>query len=149
MTLGDINNDGKVDLYITVNGQQVEDGKGNVTHDENQGKGVLFHNESKNKNNWVKIRLEGIKSNRDGFGSKVIIKTKNKVQKQSLVSGQGYFSSNAQELYFGLGSAKVIDNIEVHWPSGLKDQYSSIKVNQTLYLVENKSIHKNTLVLKK
>ena len=145
----DYDNDGKVDLYITVNGQQVEDGKGNVTYDENQGKGVLFHNESKNKNNWVKIRLEGTKSNRDGFGSKVIIKIKNKVQKQSLVSGQGYFSSNAQELYFGLGSAKVIDDIEIHWPSGLKDQYSSIKVNQTLYLVENKNIHKNTLVLKK
>ena len=145
----DYDNDGRVDLYITVNGQQVEDGKGNITYDENQGKGVLFHNESKNKNNWVKIRLEGTKSNRDGFGSKVIIKVKDKVQKQSLVSGQGYFSSNAQELYFGLGSAKVIDDIEIHWPSGLKDQYSSIKVNQTLYLVENKSIHKNTLVLKK
>ena len=145
----DYDNDGRVDLYITVNGQQVEDGLGNVTYDENRGKGILFHNESTNKNNWIKVRLEGTESNRDGFGSAVIIDVANNQQKQSLVSGQGYFSNNAQELYFGLGSSKMIDNIEIHWPSGIKDQYKSIEANQTLYIVENKAIHKNTLFLKK
>ena len=54
----DYDNDGRIDMFVTVNGQQVEDGKGNTIYDENQGKGILFQNQTKTKNNWVKIRLE-------------------------------------------------------------------------------------------
>ena len=145
----DYDNDGKVDLYITVNGQQVEDGKGNTTLDENQGKGVLFHNESKTENNWLKIRLEGIQSNRDGFGAIVTIKANDIEQRQALTSGQGYFSNNAQELYFGLGRSESVDTIEIRWPSGIKESFKSIPANQTIYIIEDKALHQNTLVLKK
>ena len=69
----DYDDDGRVDIFVTVNGQQVEDGKGNNVFDPNQGKGILFHNDTKNNNNWLKVRLEGTKSNRDGLGSKVKI----------------------------------------------------------------------------
>ena len=145
----DYDNDGRVDLYITVNGQQVEDGKGNTTLDENQGKGVLFHNESKTDNNWLKIRLEGIRSNRDGFGAIVTIKANNIEQRQALTSGQGYFSNNAQELYFGLGRSESVETIEIRWPSGIKESFKSIPANQTIYIIEDKALHQNTLVLKK
>ncbi len=145
----DYDNDGRVDLYITVNGQQIEDGKGNITIDENGGKGILLHNESDKKNNWLKIRLEGTRSNRDGFGAIVIIDADNKKQKQALTSGQGYFSSNAQELYFGLGRSETIDNIEIIWPSGIKESFNSIPGNQTIYVIENEALHQNTLIVKK
>ena len=145
----DYDNDGRVDLYVTVNGQQIEDGKGNTIFDENQGKGVLFHNESDGNNNWLKVRLEGTKSNRDGFGTTVIIEANNKKQKKTLTSGEGYFSNNAQEIYFGLGRSEIIDKIEIIWPSGLNELFESIKSNQTIYVVENTSINQNTLVLKK
>ena len=141
----DYDNDGRVDLYITVNGQQIEDGKGNTTFDKNQGKGVLFHNESNTENNWLKIRLEGTQSNRDGFGTIVTVKSNNIEQKQALTSGQGYFSNNAQELYFGLGLSESADLIEVIWPSGIKESFSSILANQTVYIVEEKKLYKNTL----
>ena len=55
----DFDNDGRVDIYVTVNGQQIEDGKGNIINDENQGKGILFQNKSSKSNNWLKVRLEG------------------------------------------------------------------------------------------
>jgi len=145
----DYDNDGRVDFYITVNGQQVEDGRGNITFDENQGKGVLFHNESNSENHWLKVRLEGTKSNRDGFGTIIIVEAGNKKQKKTLTSGQGYFSNNAQEIYFGLGQSKTIDKIEIIWPSGLKEYFESIKTNQTIYILENTSVNYNTLVLKK
>ena len=143
----DYDNDGKVDIYITVNGQQVEDGSGNIIYDDNQGRGILFHNESETDNNWIKVRLEGIKSNRDGFGAVVIIQTNNGIQKQTLTSGQGYFSSNAKELYFGLNKADIINQIRIVWPSGIKQTYSDIPARQTIYVVEGKSLHQNTLTL--
>ena len=143
----DYDNDGRVDIYITVNGQQVEDGNGNIIYDANQGKGVLLHNESIKQNSWVKIRLEGTKSNRDGFGTTVTVKTGNNVQKQTLISGQGYFSSNAKELYFGLKKVDIIDQITIVWPSGIKQNFTDIPAKQTIYIVEGKNMHQNTLTI--
>tara|TARA_B100001173_G_C16012905_1_gene558437 strand:+ start:394 stop:2226 length:1833 start_codon:yes stop_codon:yes gene_type:complete len=134
----DYNNDGKIDIYITVNGQQIEDGKGNTIFDENQGKGILFQNKTDTKNNWLKIRLEGVDSNRDAYGAMVNVKTKKKTYRQSLVSGQGYFSNNAKELYFGLVKTNIIDLIEIKWPSGLKQVFKNINPNQTMYITEGK-----------
>jgi hypothetical protein len=140
----DYDDDGRVDIFVTVNGQQVEDGQGNNIFDPNQGKGILFHNETKGDNNWIKVRLEGTKSNRDGFGSTVSITVGTIKQKQALVSGQGYFSSHAKEIYFGLGSIKSIDKIEVSWPSGMDQTFENIPANQTVYILEGETLHQNT-----
>ena len=136
-------------MYVTVNGQQVEDGKGNITQDNNQGKGILFNNKTRNNNHWIKIRLEGTISNRDGFGTLVSIKCNNEIQVQSLSSGQGYFSNNAQELYFGLGDKNIIDLIKVKWPSGIVETFESVTSNQTIYVLENKQLYQNTLTIRK
>ncbi|SUZ80632.1 uncharacterized protein METZ01_LOCUS33486 [marine metagenome] len=140
----DYDDDGKVDIFVTVNGQQVEDGQGNNIFDPNQGKGVLFHNETKSDNNWIKVRLEGTKSNRDGFGATVAIKAGSIKDKQALVSGQGYFSAHAKEIYFGLGSVKSIDKIKVSWPSGMDQTFENIPANQTVYILEGETLHQNT-----
>ena len=140
----DYDDDGKVDIFVTVNGQQVEDGQGNNIFDPNQGRGVLFHNETKSDNNWIKVRLEGTKSNRDGFGATVAIKAGSIKDKQALVSGQGYFSAHAKEIYFGLGSVKSIDKIKVSWPSGMDQTFENIPANQTVYILEGETLHQNT-----
>ena len=144
----DYDNDGMVDIFVTVNGQQVEDGKGNIIFDPNQGRGVLLRNETKTDNSWIKIRLEGTKSNRDGFGTIVKIHIGDKIQKQTLSSGQGYFSNNAKELYFGLEQEDKIDQIDIFWPSGIYQSFTGISTKQTVYIVEGKSLYNNTLVFK-
>ena len=141
----DYDDDGRVDIFVTVNGQQVEDGKGNNVFDPNQGKGILFHNDTKNDNNWLKVRLEGTKSNRDGFGSKVKIISGAFTDEKALVSGEGYFSSSAKEIYFGLGKTTSIDKLTVLWPSGHDDIFENIKANQTVYIVEGKQLYQDTL----
>ena len=145
----DYDDDGKVDIYVTVNGQQVEDGKGNNVFDANQGKGILFHNETSTKNSWLKIRLEGKVSNRDGFGALVSVFINNDEYKQSLISGQGYFSSNAKELYFGLKDANKVDRIDVSWPSGIKQTFQDIPTKQTIYILEGEKMYENTLTIDK
>ena len=143
----DYDDDGRVDIFVTVNGQQVEDGQGNNIFDPNQGKGILFHNETKSDNNWLKVRLEGTKSNRDGFGATVSITAGPVKDEQALISGQGYFSANAKEIYFGLGSIDTIEKIDVFWPSGIDQTFENIPANQTVYIVEGETLHQNTLYL--
>ena len=143
----DYDNDGAVDIYVTNNGQQIEDGKGGIVDDPDQGVGVLYHNESKTENNWIKVRLEGKNSNRDAYGSKVKVTAGDLVTIQPLLSGAGYFSANAKELYFGLGRNKQVDEIEVTWPSGKVETFRQIKPNQTIYVVEGERFYENTLVL--
>ena len=143
----DYDDDGKVDIFVTVNGQQVEDGQGNNIFDPNQGKGILFHNETKSDNNWLKVRLEGTKSNRDGFGATVSITAGPVKDEQALISGQGYFSANAKEIYFGLGLIDTIEKIDVSWPSGIDQTFENIPANQTVYIVEGETLHQNTLYL--
>ena len=140
----DYDDDGMVDIFVTVNGQQVEDGQGNKIFDPHQGKGILFHNETKSDNNWIKVRLEGTKSNRDGFGATVRIAVGPNKYEQALISGQGFFSAHAKEIYFGLGAIESIDKIEVSWPSGIDQTFENIHVNQTVYIVEGKTMHQNT-----
>jgi|TARA_B100000929_G_scaffold209549_1_gene167028 hypothetical protein len=143
----DYDDDGRVDIFVTVNGQQVEDGQGNNIFDPKQGKGILFHNETKSDNNWLKVRLEGTKSNRDGFGATVSITAGPVKDKQALISGQGYFSANAKEIYFGLGSIDTIEKIDVSWPSGIDQTFENIPANQTVYIIEGETLHQNTLYL--
>ena len=140
----DYNNDGKIDMFITVNGQQIEDGKGNTILDPNQGRGILLQNQSETNNNWIKIRLEGIKSNRDAYGSAVSIISNKIKQKQFLISGEGYFSSHAKELYFGIGQSNIIENVEIKWPNGLIQEFKDISPNQTIHFTEGEESYSHT-----
>jgi len=90
------------------------------------------------------VRLEGTKSNRDGFGATVSITVSTIKHAQALVSGQGYFSAHAKEIYFGLGSIELIDKIEISWPSGIDQTFENIPANQTVYIVEGETLHQNT-----
>ena len=129
---GDYDNDGKVDFYVVNNGEESYD-------DESDRHGVLYHNDSTpapGSGNWLKVKLQGTKSNRDAFGTKLTLVAGDKIQIREHVSGEGYFSSNAQEVHFGLGDATLIDSITITWPSGTVEELKNIKPNQTITRVE-------------
>ncbi len=127
----DYNDDGKVDIYVVNNGEKSYDAKEDRT-------GILLKNNSTNNNHWLKIRLQGVKSNRDGYGTKIRVIAGEKTQISELVSGIGYFSSNAKELYFGLGNVQKIDLLEIKWPSGIIQRFEDVMADQTLLIVEGK-----------
>ena len=69
--------------------------------------------------------------------------------KQSLISGQGYFSSNSKELYFGLKDAIKVDRIAVSWPSGIRPTFQDKPTTQTIYILEGEKMYENTLTIDK
>ena len=57
-----------------------------------------------------------------------------------VLSGSSYISQNDLRLHFGLGSAKVVDVVEVRWPLGLVESFKNIDANQLLVLQEGHGI---------
>ncbi len=90
-----------------------------VTNEWNDRPQVLVSNLAvKKKLNYLKVRLVGTVSNRDGFGSTVKVHSGSKTFARYHDGKSGYLSQSSMPLYFGLGDATQIDRIEVRWPSG-------------------------------
>jgi enediyne biosynthesis protein E4 len=92
--------------------------------------------------NWIKIKLVGVKSNRTGIGSRVLVTAKTipaeekpLVQMDELRSGGSYFSQNDMRMHFGLEQAAKVDLVEIRWLSGQVDQLKDLDVNR-LYVIQ-------------
>jgi hypothetical protein len=118
---GDLNNDGNIDIVVTVL----------------NGPPKILMNRTKNKNHWMILKLVGVKSNRDGLGTKVKITTGFGSQYNEATTTVGYNSSSDKRVHFGLGSAAVVDSIELTWPSGIKQVLKNVKADQILTVTES------------
>ena len=86
---------------------------------------------------YLKVRLIGTVSNRDGLGARVSIEVGDQKQYRVYDGVSGYLSHSLYPLYFGIGNNDVVAGVEVHWPSGTVQQIPGpIKANQTLDIVE-------------
>ena len=119
----DMDNDGRLDLLIASNG----------------GPAVLLHNEGKS-NQSLRVKLAGVKSNRDGIGAVVRVTTGGQAQTQMLRSGSSYLSASELVLTFGLGRNSRADSIEIRWPSAESDRLTNVAASQTITVTESKGI---------
>jgi hypothetical protein len=127
---GDFDNDGDLDFVV------------NCVNAPPQ----LIRCDSSNKNNWIKIRTIGTKSNRSGIGARITCVTKITGQEKphsqidEVRSGGGYYSQNDLRVHFGIGEAQKVELIEIRWPSGQIDSLKDLKPNQLYYITEGKGI---------
>jgi hypothetical protein len=121
---GDFDNDGRIDVVIN-----------NL-----DGPPSLLRNDFAGKNNWVVIKCLGTRSNRSAVGTRVKLTANGRSQIDEVMSGSSYYSQNDLRLHFGLGNAATIDKLEIAWPSGLKDAFQNLAVNQFYIIEENKGI---------
>jgi hypothetical protein len=116
---GDFDNDGDMDVLIM-----------NVNEPPS-----LLRNDAPAGNHWIKIRLEGAKSNRSAIGARVVVRYGGKVQVQEVLSGSSFISASDPRLHFGLGDATAAD-VEVRWPNGLVESINSVAANRLVTLRE-------------
>ena len=119
---GDLNNDGKIDVVVTVLNGPPE---------------IWMNRFHGNRNHWIILKLVGVKSNRDGLGTKVKITTSLGTQYNQATTAVSYNSSSDKRVHFGLGSAAVIETIELTWPSGIKQVLKNVKADQILTVTES------------
>jgi enediyne biosynthesis protein E4 len=120
MAIGDIDNDGKTDVVVT----------------ENNGPAWILHNETATHNHWITLKLVGVKSNRDGIGAQIKLTTAAGNQYITVTTASSYQSSSDKRAHFGLGSATEVSEIEIHWPSGIRQVLKNLKADQILTVTE-------------
>jgi hypothetical protein len=121
---GDFDNDGDVDVLVM-----------NMNEPP-----LLLRNDLKSENNWLTIKLIGMKSNRSAIGSRVIIKNGENLQAQEVTSQSSYYSHNDFRLHFGLGTKKQADLIEIRWASGQIETLKNVAGNRFLIIEEGSGI---------
>ena len=101
------------------------------------GHPVLLRNVSPDNNHWLEMKLVGgPKSPRDAVGATVYVTANGMKQREDVLSGGGYASTNDPRPHFGLGQATKVDDIEVHWPSGKVEHFSVPGVDQIMTITE-------------
>jgi hypothetical protein len=121
---GDFDNDGDIDFVV------------NCVNATPQ----LVRCDSSLKNNWIKVKCVGTKSNRTAIGTRLhcVIKTadgKTHQQTDEVRSGGGYFSQNDLRIHFGLGEATLVDVLEIRWPTGEMQSFKNLAANK-LYVIK-------------
>jgi enediyne biosynthesis protein E4 len=124
---GDFDNDGDLDLVIT----------------ESNGPARLLCNEDSNRNDVLRVKLVGTRSNRDGIGAKLTLQVdKNTRLLRMVKTGSGYLSQSELPVTFGLGKPDPSRRMQlkVAWPSGQKDTIADIKPKQAIVVQEGKGV---------
>jgi hypothetical protein len=101
---------------------------------------VLLRNQTPSPGHWLTIKLIGVKSNRDGFGTKVEVIAGGVTHFAEVRAGSGFESSNDPRAHFGLGSGKQADAIIIHWPSGQTDKLGTETADQALVVKEGRGV---------
>ncbi len=114
LSYADLDNDGDLDIVTNNMGSEAS----------------IYKNNSNG--NYLKIEFEGSAKNTFGYGAKVIVYNKDKIQLAENSVTRGYFSSKEPNLFFGLGKEKTVDSLKVIWPDRKVQVYRNLKVNKTL-----------------
>ncbi len=130
VSFADMDNDGDQDIYIEMGGAYFGDAYQNS----------FFLNPGQNNNNWICLKLEGTKSNRDAIGTQVKLTFRENGIVRNIyrdINSGGSFGSSPLRREIGIGQATVVDQIEIRWHgSNTVQVFKNIKPNQFYKIIE-------------
>jgi hypothetical protein len=124
MAYSDFDHDGDLDIFV-------------MTLEEFDFHSKFYINETQNDNHYIQLKLEGVESNRDAFGSKIWLYAGGQTFLREIYGGgDTYASQNTSVVHFGLGEMDHIDSIRIDWPNGHVDHLGALSIDSLHLIVE-------------
>ncbi len=120
MAIADFDNDGKLDIFVA-----------NANSTPN-----LYRNTMPSGQHWVQLALQGTKSNKAAVGAQVRLTAGGSTRLQYISGGNSFAGQSSNRVHFGLGDVAKIDQIEVRWPTGIKEVFTGIEADKLSRIVE-------------
>ncbi|MDR3639097.1 MAG: CRTAC1 family protein [Isosphaeraceae bacterium] len=117
---GDLDNDGDVDIVVNHKDRPC----------------AVLRNDTKNDNRWIRLDLQGTKSNRDAIGARVEVVAGDRTIYRQRKGNYSMLSANDPRLLIGVGAVAEVEKVTVHWPSGRTSVLEHLKTNQAQKVVE-------------
>jgi hypothetical protein len=134
VAFADLRNTGIQDIFIEMGGAYKGDSYTSS----------LYVNPGQTNNNWISLKLEGVKANRAAIGSHIKVTfTENGVKRSVYkdVNSGGSFGSSPLQQEIGIGQARSIDEIEITWAgSRTVQRFKNITPNQFLHITEGNAV---------
>jgi hypothetical protein len=118
---GDLDGDGRLDIVVSRLNEPA----------------AVFRNVSSGTAHWLRLRLVGRKSNRDGIGARIrIVTASGREQWNHVTTAVGYASASEPIVHFGLGKDGVAEQVDIQWPSGSRQTLTNVRANQLITVTE-------------
>jgi hypothetical protein len=126
LAIGDFDNDGAVDVLVSVN----------------DGAPLLLRNTAAKGNHWLGLKLVGRKSNRDAVGARLSYQAGDLKRSRMKVGGGSFLSSHDPRMVLGIGTRIKIDWLEVKWPQpgGATEKFVNLPIDRYITIVEGEGI---------
>jgi hypothetical protein len=122
LSIGDFNNDGRMDVLIAVN----------------NGAPILLRNNGGQENHWLGVTLVGTKSNPDAVGARLTYQAQDLKRSRMKVGGGSFLSDHDRRIVLGIGKRTKIDWMEVRWPEpgGATERFTDLPLDRYITIVE-------------
>jgi hypothetical protein len=130
VAIGNLFHDGQPAIYVQLGGMVPGDRYYSALY-KNPGSG----------NNWIDIRLVGVKTNRSAIGARIKLTVEDQAQNQRTifrhVNSGGSFGSSPLQQHIGVGKARRIQALEIWWPtSQTRQTFRDVGLNQYIDVKE-------------
>ncbi len=120
IVVADLDQDGRQDLFV-ANANALP---------------ALYRNRAPAAGQWVAFQLEGRRSNREGIGARLLLSTGGRRLLRFVDGGNGFAGQSSRRVHFGLAAATTVERLEVVWPSGARQSFSSFAAGRIYRIVE-------------
>ena len=120
LAIGDFDNDGKQDMLIV----------------DSEGAPLLLHNQSPTLGHWLLVKLEGVRSNRDGIGALLTVEFQGRKLLRRCATDGSFMSASDRRVHFGLSDFAGTVTVKVRWPGGKEERFDHVQSNRQVTLRE-------------